>query len=202
MTHPLMYVLGSKTESATFPLVMIIGREPNCDAPLDDSIGRMCPKELRSMRSGVWVVAHSQIGRQLAPPCAGAQLKRRLIDADASPLVFTNLYPRGLSAGTGGKQAKRDAISTADIDAHMQRILSSPLMKRVKLVINYSSCASANTSSALQTLQNHCEDNGIGYCKTPFFFFTNAKMIEHELRVNVSSDIHRIFHAFDQSLQP
>jgi hypothetical protein len=197
MTHPLMYVLGGKTETATFPLIMIIGREPNCDAPLDDSIGQMFPAELRIMRGGVWVVAHSQIGRQLLPSCTGGQLKRLLIDADVSPLVFTNLYPIGLSVATGSKQAKRDAIPSAIIDDHMQRILKHPLMSRVKLVINHSNCVSANTLSALQALQDYCAANGVAYCETPFFFFTNSKRIESELRVKASSVIQGIFHAFD-----
>ncbi len=178
MSHPLMYVLGDKTLAENFPLILIIGREPNCDEPLNDSVDLINPDEFRSMRSGVWIVAYSQIGRQLAPSQTGGQLKHRLLACNASPIAFTNMYPVGISSTRPRKQAARDAIPLVDIEAHMQRILQTPLMNRVKLVINHSGCISSNTMGALWRLKEHCLHNGIIYCDTPLFTNYNARAIQ------------------------
>jgi hypothetical protein len=49
--HPMIYLWGN-TEEQSFPLILVIGREPNFDQPVGTHVGKIDVEEFKSMSGG------------------------------------------------------------------------------------------------------------------------------------------------------
>ena len=179
MSHPLMYVLG-KTQEDKFPLILVIGREPNYDGQLDDSIEIMDNKEFGSMKSGVWVTAYTQIAKQYCGDKATAgDLKKICFERDASPIVFSNALPMGIPHYVKNKEKIRNELSEKDICDHIAKIfeypIENPIAGRFGLVIQYGAYGPGPLERAAELIKQECKRRSIPYCSSPFFWNGHSK---------------------------
>ncbi len=172
MAHPLMYLLGN-TQERSFPLILVIGREPNYDDNLS---------EFRSMSGGVWVTAYTQLAKQYIGSSATArQLKELCFEKHSSPIVFTNAFPVGIKSSVNNKVELRDKLMSK-IPRHIASIFSKSIIKRVKLVIQHGAEQTESSLLATQMIKEECLNKGITYCKTPFFYNANSYEIQSILK--------------------
>lgn len=193
MSHPLMYVLG-KTQEDKFPLILVMGREPNCDGRLDDSIAIM-PDGFKSMRSGVWVTAYTQIAKQYCGDKATAgDLKKICFERDASPIVFSNALPMAIPHSVKNKEKIRNELSEKDICDHIAKIFENPIAKRFRLVIQHGAYSLGLIALAAKLIEQGCKRRSIPYCSSPFFWNGHSKKIQECL----SKDRHIIQNIFGE----
>lgn len=194
MAHPLMYVLG-KTQERDFPLILTIGREPNYDEPLDNSIGIINREEFNSLSGGVWVTAYSQIAKQYY----GAQgtskiLKEVCFENDASPIVFTNAYPMAIPNSVNDKTSLRKNLLSL-IPPHIKNIFDNSISSRFSLVIQHGTDKSEASLLATNLIVNECLKRNLPYISTPFFYNGNSIEIQSKLR-EAKSEITKIVDEF------
>ena len=196
MSHPLMYVLG-ETQKFQFPLILVIGREPNCDGPCEDSIGIMCNSEFGSMKSGVWATAYTQIAKQCIGNKATAGLLKKICFAkNASPIVFSNALPIAILNRTKNKNEIRDACQEDNISRHISKIFGAVIASRYGLVVQHGACGSRKTQLAAKLIEKICKDINLPYCSSPFFYNGNSKKIQECLGEH-RSIIRNIFEKFN-----
>ncbi|WP_297902840.1 hypothetical protein [Metallibacterium sp.] len=195
MSHPLMYVLG-KTQKYEFPLILVIGREPNYDGWLNDSIGIM-KEEFRSMRGGAWVTAYTQIAKQcLGDKATAGQLKGICFARNASPIVFSNALPMAIPHSVKDKDKIRNELSEKDIRDHIVKIFEKPIADRFGLVVQHGAYNSGAFELATKLIKQECAQRSVPYCSSPFFWNGHSKKIQECL----SKDrriIQSIFEKFD-----
>lgn len=194
MPHPLMYVLGI-TQQYNFPLILIIGREPNYDGPLDNSIGIIDNQQFKSMPGGAWVTAYTQIAKQYyGASGTSKKLKDACIKRNASPIVFSNAFPMGILNHIKEKASIRRKTASL-IPSHVAKLFNSPLSGRFKLVIQHGTDESEASIHATEQIKNECMERNIPYFSTPFFYNGNSANIQKELG-GASPDIKSILAVF------
>lgn len=175
-----MYVLGN-TQQYNFPLILIIGREPNYDGAVDKSIGIINIQEFRSMSGGVWVTAYTQIAKQYyGTSGTSKKLKDICIKRDASPIIFSNAFPMGILNHIKEKASIRRKIASL-IPSHVAELFNSPLSGRFKLVIQHGTDESEASILATEQIKNECIKRNIPYFSTPFFYNGNSANIQEQL---------------------
>jgi hypothetical protein len=123
MGHPLMYVMGT-TQEQTFPLILTIGREPNYDDELDDTIAVFDNNEFKSISGGVWVTAYTQIAKQyFGKQASAADLRDPCIARNASPIVYTNAFPMAIPNEIGDKDTIRNHCISL-IPRHIEKLFT------------------------------------------------------------------------------
>lgn len=180
MAHPLFYVSGN-TQNHEFPLILTIGREPNYDEMIDDSIGIIDDEEFGSMSGGVWVTAYTQLAKQyLGNAGTARQLKAICFDKNSSPIVFANAFPMAIPNSVVDKQGIRNKLISS-IPAHIAKIFSSSLSPRFQLVIQHGGDRSEPSMLATRHIESACANRGIPYLSSPFFYNGNSKIIQIQL---------------------
>lgn len=183
MSHPLMYVLGKTQEDNKFPLILVIGREPNYDGQLDDSIEIMDNKKFGSMKSGVWITAYTQIAKQcLGDKATAGMLKKICFAKNGSPIVFSNALPTGIPHSVKNKQKIRNKLSEKDICDHIAKIfeypIENPIAGRFGLVIQYGAYGPGPLERAAELIKQECKRRSIPYCSSPFFWNGHSRKIQ------------------------
>ena len=197
MSHPLMYLLGD-TEKTEFPLILTVGREPNCDDILTDNIGQIDKSEFSSMPGGVWVTAYTQFAKQyIGEKGTSGFLKSICFEKDCSPIVFTNAFPMGIPQEVSDKASIRKKL-VSSIPEHINNLFSKEIISRVKLVVHHGSDQSEASSLASKLIREKCTNIGIPYCSTAFFDNRNSAKIQNSLKV-VRSEIQAIFIDFTEN---
>lgn len=177
MAHPLIYVSGS-TQKQEFPLILTIGREPNYDEAVDDSIGIINDEEFGAMSGGVWVTAYTQLAKQfIGNTGTSRQLKAICFEKKSSPIVFANAFPMAIPNSVADKSDIRNKLIDS-IPAHIANIFSSSLSHRFQLVIQHGSDGSDASLVAAGLIESECSKRGIPYYSTPFFYNGNSIKIQ------------------------
>lgn len=194
MPHPLMYVLGD-TQNIDFPLILTIGREPNEDEALDNSIGVINNEEFKSMSGGVWVTAYTQIAKiSLGRNATARQLKDICFEKNISPIIFTNAFPMAIPNSINNKVELRNKLIDK-IPAHIISIFDKQLIDRVQLVIHHGSNDTTSSKNAAELIMEECAKRNILYYKSPFFFNRNSLAIQNALN-EAAPKIQEIIAAF------
>lgn len=176
-----MYLLG-KTEEENFPLILTIGREPNYDDVLSDSIGKINKEEFSSMSGGVWVTAYTQFAKQYFDKSATSkQLKDICFEKNSSPIVFTNAFPYGIPHEIDNKVELREKLKS-NIPEHIYNLFSKPIIERVELVVHHGSDNTETSALATKLIHEECNKKCIPYCSTPFFYNGNSIDIQESLK--------------------
>lgn len=175
--HPLLLAYD-QTFDRDFPLILIIGREPNNGSCSNGHIGLYDFKAYPGR--AFWNVGFSIFGRLNNYTCK--QIKAEFTSRRSSPIVFADAFANGILNGVTSKFAERLVQSTSEkAAAQVSAILSHvEVLKRVKLVL----FCGLNLKSNNMLFQNfttlfkqHLENLGIPYHDTPFLYPTNTKNI-------------------------
>lgn len=119
-----------KTIRKRFPLILIVGREPNSTIPFNNKLGHY---NLAKKKGGWhWKRTHKYVGE-----IAGIKdFRKRCIKSKQSPLIYTDISPKPMKHHQKGKKKTRLEITEKEFKEHIDNIFSQKaVMKRVKLVI-------------------------------------------------------------------
>lgn len=174
--HPII-ITFDQTESAGFPLILFIGREPNADKPVLNYLGlydwRWAP------HCGFWNTAYGTVARVVGTNTN--HLKQLCIQRRGSPIIFADALPYGLLNQVGDKHAQRAMIPMADITSHISNMFSHQrLIKRVSLVL-MAGLGSPVFAQARQAIEQCCQSENIPLLPVPFLYGTNTGKIQSAL---------------------
>lgn len=174
--HPILCLFGA-SENATFPLILVIGREPNADKPVTNFLG---PYDFRlAPRCGFWNTAYGVAARILGVRTWA--LKQRCVQQDGSPIVFADALPQGILNHVGGKDVRRATIPPNDVLRHIDNLFShKPIMNRVGLVI-VSGLGDSTFALARQSIERQCSERHLPLARVAFFYPTNTTKILGQL---------------------
>ena len=185
-SHPCLSYYGSSTLAASFPLLMFVGREPNCSQPVSSAVGPYnFAAKLHGPKTAFWNLSYGFAATFATPASTGAALKQRCIAADASPIIYADAVPVGLAAGAAAAQraAHRAAINGAQAQAHVQAVFShASLISRVRLVV-LSGLEGAYRPAAVEYL-NECKRRNMAAIEIRFLFGNNMPTIREQFASN------------------
>lgn len=131
VTHALISTYKN-TDLSNQPLILIVGREPNSVGKFVKTTGAYdfdnAPK------CAFWNESYAVVGK--LSEMSGQNLKQICRDRKVSPIAFTDISPVLIANSDPQKREKRKAITTDQIDAHIQNIVSlSDELGRTAVVI-------------------------------------------------------------------
>lgn len=132
--HPCISYYGARTLCSTFPLLLVIGREPNCAQPVSRHVGTY--DFAASPKCGFWNASYSLAAATSPQALTARGLKESCSAKSASPILYADALPSGLLNSVRDKRTPRLAVSSEAIDEHVASVLSHDhLIGRVKLVL-------------------------------------------------------------------
>lgn len=191
MGHPLIQSYAN-TLAHTFPLILVIGREPNTDLPITTDHGHY---DFRAYPNcGFWNIAYSTVARTVQ--LTTGQFKQRCQDDNGAPIIFADALPIGLKQAVGNKQVYRAALSPEAITQHIARLFAyQPLISRVRLVMT-AGLYRPTFDVAITQIEAQCQERAIAYRHLPFFFGTNSPKIQAVLTDSDRAAIRQIIAQF------
>jgi hypothetical protein len=179
MTHPLILAFGSTYEK-DFPLILIVGREPNNETVSDKSFGyydfRMFP------RCAFWNLSFKLFGSFNG--LTTTEIKQEFVSRNTSPIIFTDASSKGVLNKVTSKHKVRNSLTEEDFNNQVDSIFANEkLAIRIKLIIL--SGLSSNIYQDFKVRLNHeALKRQIPTKEILFLFGTNYPKIEKELSDN------------------
>lgn len=175
--HPLISIF-SETASHSFPLILVIGREPNTDLAISADVGlydfRIYP------RCGFWNISYKMVANEA--DVSTSDLKSLCIQRHSSPIVYTDALPIGLSNAVRDKRIQRSKILEPDIKQHITNIFAHfALIARVQLVV-LSGLDGTAFECSKKLISQECQDRDIMCINVPFFYGVHSQRIQAALR--------------------
>mgnify|MGYP001088093246 CR=1 FL=1 len=169
----------AETADRSFPLILVVGREPNEDLPPSEATG---PYDFRTSKNcAFWNVAYSLLGSVGTPPRSTAQMK-------ALPLTLRH--------AAKNKAAQRLAISDAAIERHVAAVFSHrELIDRVRVIILSGLGPSFERSVAVY--RRLAEARSVALAELPFFYPTNMPAIRERLGKELRNHLADVLSDFD-----
>ena len=125
--NPCVTCLGD-TRRASFPTLLIIGREYNDTGAVGTAFGTYNI----SVGSAFWNRSYRFVERACVLP---TQLKTLCIRSNSSPILFSNALPISIPNAMRNKFKGRCAVSPGQIDAHIGSVFSACASERLRIVI-------------------------------------------------------------------
>jgi hypothetical protein len=189
--HPLIQTYAT-TLGQSFPLILVIGREPNTDLPITTNHGLYDFD--RYPRCGFWNVAYSVVGRSYG--LNATQVKQHFRERRASPVVFADALPIGIRQAVQNKWKDRGLLSPTAIQTHVQTVFAfEPVVSRTQIVI-MSGLAAGTFAPAVEQIKEICNQHNIFYCCLPFFFGSNMPRIRAELTQDIQGKLNEVLVEF------
>lgn len=175
--HPLISIF-SETASRSFPLILVIGREPNTALAISADVGlydfRMYP------RCGFWNISYKMVAHKA--DLSTSDLKSLCIQRHSSPIIYTDALPIGLPYGVRYKDMYRSKILETQIKQHITNIFAHfALIARVQLVV-LSGLHDSGFKCSKKLISQECQDRDIMCINVPFFHGVNNKLIQAALK--------------------
>ena len=170
-THPLI-VLYEETENKDFPLILIIGREPNNKVPFEDVVGKYDFK--KSPHCAFWNMAYKLIGE--SNNLSTKRLKEICNMKRSSIICFTDSLPITIISKERNKKQIRRSLDSQIVKEHIDKIFSKRIIKRVKLIL-LSGLNHKEFENSVRRIKEYCFKNSIEYYEIPFLYPSNYKNI-------------------------
>lgn len=175
-THPLILGYGT-TFSDTFPLILIVGREPNNGTISDFTLGSYDFKKFP--RCAFWNIGFKLFGHynELSTP----QLKAKFLNYNSSPIIFTDASANGIFNKVNNKQKIRETFRKDDLTNQVNKIFSHDnILKRVKLILISGLSSSVYNDFKIE-LEKKSHEKGIPTKEISFLFGNNYPKILEEM---------------------
>ncbi len=175
--HPLLMLYGNSGES-TFPLFLIMGREPNDSNPVREDVGRYnFDGSQKKRRSSFWNMSYKLVGELNGiEVLTSRELKDQCRKYRTSPIAFADVSPRSIPSPRSGKRQIRTGLPDEEFQSHFERLLSSDAMKRVELILLSGSNRDGLTNQR-NAFKERCDMKGIKCLEVPFLFGNNYRTI-------------------------
>lgn len=164
-TLPIDYavVAVGRTEQEQFPLILIFGRESNGSAEIIPGISLY--DETVSSGSAFWNRAYGFIQR--ITDWKG-NFRQSCIEAEMSPIIFTNALPRPIPNALQNKDLLRADVQENEILRHVSGIFGLNIASRVSAVI-FSTGTSAVYEFSRTEVKKVCSKKNIPFIEVPYF---------------------------------
>ena len=182
--HPIVSVYRNTTQGG-YPLVLVVGREPNDTLPMGHEVGeyKFPEKQSGERKKTVpfWDLAYTLIAEATEQrEMNGMKLKRLCDERNSSPIAFADISDRPITSRTRNKEEERRTRSTKDYVAHLQEVASKKqVFDRVQLVIfsglTYPLWAERKYRGAVERIRT--EWKAIEAAEVRFFYGGNMKEI-------------------------
>jgi len=167
--HPTILVYGD-TLKYIFPLILIIGREPNNVLPVRDTVEEYDFDTAR--HCAFWNFSHGFVARIVNKRHTARDFKQLCRSKKASPIAYADSLPICIPNETVGKQIARSSVSDADINRHIDNIFRHrQIINRTALVLlsGLRDPVFERSVRRIREMSHHCLD-------VPFFGSTEHKM--------------------------
>ena len=172
--HPLI-VTYKATKDENFPLILLIGREPNNKTKMGADVGYYnFDYNKNTRRCAFWNMAYKLVGKQ--ERLSVADFKNKCRRKRSSVICFTDSLPITIKSHVKSKKKLRQQISYEQKKTHVHRIFSNQIMKRVKIVF-LSGLQLEEFSDCVKLIHTACYKLKIPIQEIQFLFPTNYKKI-------------------------
>lgn len=176
-THPNMVVF-EKTAAKDFPLMLVVGREPNESIPVSPTLGNYDFRQ--SPNCGLWNTAYRLLARAEKNPKFGThELKKLCIEKESSPIVIADALPitQKFGAGTTIPELSPDVI-----EQHVISVLGHhEIIDRVQIVFLSGHELHKRYRFSSSLFKKHLDARGVRWLDTTFFALYYSKIIESEI---------------------
>lgn len=183
MTHSAILTYG-QTVQKEFPLIMIIGREPNNSTMSDSTLGEYKFEDFPNC--AFWNLSFSLLASYNSTTTF--EVKQAFQKVKTSPIIFTDASPRGIPNKEVNKKQFRKLLTQKEFQHQVDTIFSNAkLISRVKLIF-LSGLEDISFSYFTNQLSNKALQHSIHTKKIPFLFGNNvpqikAQMTDKEIRI-------------------
>ena len=190
LLHPALLYYGN-TREQVFPVVLVIGREPNADSAMGSHAGAYNFREYPY--AGIWNIAYSLMAEEIG--LKGQRLKRICERARSSPFLFGNALPLGITNAVPNKLPQRLAVQN-EARQHIQNVFSfEDLISRVRLVL-LSGLHGTEFSKSCEAIAEQCQRWNLPSVSLPFFRGPNKVRIKQQLALVDRSRMSEVGSAF------
>ena len=195
-SHPILLTFGRTTQLA-FPLILILGREPNTAKKTTNQIGSYDFREYP--RCGFWNTSYGMVARLLNIPTR--ELKRWCVEKESSPIIYADAFPTGIENAVVNKWNIRNNLSRESAIGHIESIFSyQQILSRVALVI-LSGLESTSFRAFVQKIEAESLVRKIPCIQMPFFYGTNTQKIQNALDKDARDKIIEVMSRFKKNLK-
>ncbi len=183
-------LLGYKdTFSRSFPLILVIGREPNTNKQIVNCLDTYDFRE--GSGCGFWNTSYGMVARIVE--LGTRQVKDKCEKLSASPILYADSLPKGILTATKNKQQQRKNITKEEKQIHIANLFAfEAIRQRVRIIIT-SGLNSSTFDFSKKEIDRHGQALGISVCHVPFFYGTNAKEIQLKLSEQDKFTIHGVW---------
>ena len=161
--HPIISLYGD-TEALRFPLILVIGREPNDDLKMGDEVG---PYDfMKAPHTGVWNTAYKLVASSRGMSIA--RFKKLCRNRGNSVLAFADVSPFTIPNGVKNKAEIRSRYGTEDYVKHVKDIMVKKVFGRVQMVI-LSGLENSRYIGAVKEIEGECASQEKSLVKSVFF---------------------------------
>lgn len=188
--HPLI-LAHDQTYDRQFPLILIVGREPNNKGVSNGNLGLM--NFVKYVRCAFWNVAFGIFGRINGSGCR--EMKLEFIKRKASPLLFVDSFSQGIENAEKSKHNIR-IMQIEHSEEHIDSIFKhAEVIKRVKLVL-LSGLRNPIFENFKVKIKEKLVELNIPVREIPFLYPTNTNKILISLSDDDKELIKEIYKAF------
>jgi len=165
-THPLICYYKN-TLKKDFPLILIVGREPNHDSPFDNTVRDYDFDQPDGKKSSMWNKSYG-LFRFINQIDSTSEFKDICRKKEGSPILFTNLSPKPVLNSKSTKQKTKTRLNTplSEYKNHFKKIFSKKILKRVSLIVISVDCKELNDKVPL--FAKTCKKHKKKYVKIPY----------------------------------
>lgn len=189
-SHDLI-VTYKETENQDLPLILVIGREPNEDAPFSNTTGTYDFDD--APKCAFWNQSYGVVGKITGSH--GIAIKALSRKVGASPIAFTDASPIPIGNHNPNKHQIKESITESAIDIHVENILAmSHILNRVRLVILTGHDTRSLPADAKRVFEysssklvEGLDGMGTRHISVPFMYGTNQPAILERFRHDETS---------------
>lgn len=192
--HPLI-LAHSQTYDRKFPLILVVGREPNNSSVSNGEIGLY--DFVKHSRCAFWNVAFSIFGKINGLQCK--ETKNEFLRRKASPILFTDAIPQGIENTVSKKHDLRNAhlkSTTEHVDAIFKH---NDVINRVSLVL-LTGLNDPMYYEFKKEIEKRLLEFEIPVKEVPFFYPTNTPKILDCLTVGDRQLFQRVYKNYTEEI--
>jgi len=190
MSHPLL-LKYQQTEQFNFPLILVIGREPNTNDVSDESVGNYDFEDYP--KCAFWNVAFSLLARIIGSTRKG--IKAEFKKQQAAPLLFSDAFAQGIENRVNDKLIIRSGQAEAANDQVEALLKHTYLLGRVKMII-LSGLEHKVYDNFKTEIYNRLQNTNVTIIELPFFYPTNMPSIMNRLTEEGGDVIMEIYQTY------
>lgn len=195
MYHPLMLAFG-KTYTGNFPLILVVGREPNNGTISDNSPGFYVFETKEQRRCAFWNTSFKLFGEFNG--LATREMKQKFFEVGSSPIVFTDASAQGIPNKVTTKETTRRQLIKEDFYDQVDAIFANEdILKRVKLIF-LSGLTSPVYNDFKQKINQRALISNIPIKEISFLIGYNYKKIMTEITQSEINILQNVFLSYDK----